>query len=386
LQLEWRLRPCPKSSTTRKPGHSPPKFSYRQLIEATDLALYTTDAKGHILFFNQAAATLWGREPVVGQDLWCGSWRIFTLDGSPLPHDECPMATAIKEDRTIRGVEIVVEQPGGRRATILPYPTPLHDASGKLVGAVNLLVDISARHGVEATRRHAGEIEDEFLGLVSHELRTPIATVLGNAIMLSRRAQLLSDEDKSQALADIVSAGEKLQRIIENLLLLTRMEAGAVEALEPVLPSAAIAAAVESFRERAPSRHIAVALEPGLPIVSGQPALLSLVLENLLGNADRYSPPEAPIMMLARQNDAGQVEICVRDFGLGLEQTEIEKVFTPFYRSARVRALTKGMGLGLAVSKRAIEAQHGRIWAVNRPDGGSDFVFSLQVLPGETQR
>lgn len=125
----------------------------RELLEALPAAVYTTDAAGRITFYNQAAARLAGRTPTVGKDEWCVTWRLFKPDGTPLPHDECPMAVALKENRPIRGEEIVAERPDGKRVPVIPYPTPIHDDSGALVGAVNMLVDISERKAAEAALR-----------------------------------------------------------------------------------------------------------------------------------------------------------------------------------------------------------------------------------------
>ena len=114
-----------------------------QLLEALPVAIYTTDAEGRITFFNEAAAAFWGHRPTLGSDQWCGSWRLFWPDGRPLPHDQCPMALTLKEGRPIRGVEAIAERPDGTRVSFMPYPTPLHDESGRLIGAINLLVDLT---------------------------------------------------------------------------------------------------------------------------------------------------------------------------------------------------------------------------------------------------
>ncbi len=121
----------------------------RELLDALPAAVYTTDAAGRITFFNQAAVEFSGRRPELGSDRWCVSWRLFRPDGTPLPHDECPMAIALKEDRPIRGIGAIAERPDGTRVHFMPYPTPLHDSSGALVGAVNMLVDITARKNAE---------------------------------------------------------------------------------------------------------------------------------------------------------------------------------------------------------------------------------------------
>ena len=121
------------------------QFWWRDLVRALPAAIYTTDARGRITFYNDAAAELWGSRPEIGKSEWCGSWKLYWPDGTPLPHDECPMAVALKTGRAVRGVEAVAERPDGTRVPFMPYPTPLFDASGRLIGAVNMLVDLTDR-------------------------------------------------------------------------------------------------------------------------------------------------------------------------------------------------------------------------------------------------
>ena len=117
----------------------------RQLIDGLPAAIYVTDSKGFITYFNDAATALWGRRPALHSDQWCGSWRLYRLDGTPMPHDQCPMAIALKQGRPIRGRQAIAERPDGTRVSFMPFPTPLYDASGALAGAVNMLIDISER-------------------------------------------------------------------------------------------------------------------------------------------------------------------------------------------------------------------------------------------------
>jgi PAS domain S-box-containing protein len=108
-----------------------------------------TDAEGRLTFYNEAAVELWGCRPELGGTEFYGSWKLYRPDGKPLPHDKCPMALALRERRPIRGMEAVAERPDGTRIPFIPYPTPLFDASGRLTGAVNMLVDISERKRAE---------------------------------------------------------------------------------------------------------------------------------------------------------------------------------------------------------------------------------------------
>ena len=131
-----------------------------ELLQALPAAVYATDAAGRITFYNEAAAALWGCRPELGKSEWCGSWRLYWPDGRPMPHDECPMAIALKEKRPIHGAEAMAERPDGTRVPFLAYPTPLYDELGALTGAVNMLVDITGRKEVDHAARRFAAIVD----------------------------------------------------------------------------------------------------------------------------------------------------------------------------------------------------------------------------------
>ncbi len=115
----------------------------QQLVRELPAGVYSCDAQGRINFYNKAAAKLWGREPEVGKEQWCGSWKIFKPDGAPVPLDSCPMAIAIKEGRAIMGEELIVERFDGTRSNVLVYPQPEFTLSGELAGAINMVFDIT---------------------------------------------------------------------------------------------------------------------------------------------------------------------------------------------------------------------------------------------------
>jgi PAS domain S-box-containing protein len=137
------------------------------LLHALPAAVYTTDAAGRITFYNEAAAALWGCRPKLNTDQWCGSWRMYWPDGTPLPHDQCPMAVAVREGRsfTASGQEAVAERPDGTRVPFIAFPSVLRDQAGAVVGAVNMFFDISERKGAEAASRRA---EEEFRDFVEN--------------------------------------------------------------------------------------------------------------------------------------------------------------------------------------------------------------------------
>jgi len=191
---------------------------FRELLGALPAAVYTTDAAGRITYYNEAAAALWGQRPHIGASEWCGSWKLYWPDGRPMPHDECPMAVAVKEDRPARDMEAVCERPDGTRVPFIAYPTPLHDEAGLLVGAVNTLVDISERKRTE-------EQQALLVRELHHRVKNTLATVqaimgstarssttidefktalIGRIGSLAKTHLLLSDESRVTTFADIV--------------------------------------------------------------------------------------------------------------------------------------------------------------------------------------
>src|SRR6476659_10150058 len=191
---------------------------FRELLGALPAAVYTTDAAGRITYYNDAAAALWGHRPPLGTSEWCGSWKLFWPDGTPLPHDQCPMAVALKEDRAVRGMEAAAERPDGTRVPFIPYPTPIHDETGKLVGAVNMLVDIT-------DRKRAEEQHNLLVRELHHRVKNTLAMVqaitgstaratdniedfktalLGRIQSLAKTHLLLSDEERSVNFAHVL--------------------------------------------------------------------------------------------------------------------------------------------------------------------------------------
>jgi PAS domain S-box-containing protein len=125
-----------------------------RLLSALDrlpAPVYVTDAEGFVTYFNPSCIGFAGRTPRVGKDRWCVSWKLFTDDGEFLPHDRCPTADAIHGRRKIRGVSAVAERPDGTRVHFIPHPTPLLSEDGELLGAVNILIDVTEQ-------RQAGEL------------------------------------------------------------------------------------------------------------------------------------------------------------------------------------------------------------------------------------
>ena len=180
---------------------------FRELLDALPAAVYTTDAAGRVTYYNDAAATLWGHRPPLGSSEWCGSWKLFWPDGTPLRHDECPMAVALKENRAVRGMEAAAERPDGTRVPFIPYPTPIHDETGKLIGAVNMLVDITER-------KRAEEQQALLVRELHHRVKNTLATV--QAIMGSTARVVDNIEDFKTALFGRIQSLSKTHLLLAD--------------------------------------------------------------------------------------------------------------------------------------------------------------------------
>ena len=358
---------------------------YQQFLKALGVATYTTDAAGRITFFNDAAAELWGRRPTLGEE-WCGSLQLLHVDGSPMRHDECPMAIALREKRAVRGGQAFAVRPDGSKVRFEAYPSPLFDDGNRLIGAVNVLVDVTERHRAEeaslvSARALAASnaVKDEFLGLVSHELRTPVTTIYGNARLLQERGAHLDDSVKASMLEDMVADADRLHSIIENLLHLTRLGSGTAPDFEPYVLERVVERAVRSYAARHTAREIRFSTVITSAVVDADETYLTLLVDNLLTNAEKYSEADTPIdvEITASQNE---VTVAVLDRGIGFGDDPPETLFEPFFRSRQAREAASGLGIGLALCKRITTALGGRIWAVPREGGGAEIGFALPIL------
>jgi PAS domain S-box-containing protein len=154
-----------------KLGRLANELQWQALLRSLPVAVYMTDAKGWITFFNDAAARLWGLEPEIGKARYNGAWKLLRPDGTPLPHDEAPLALSLRDRRPNLGVDTIIERPDGRRVRVIAYPTPLFNALGTVTGAVNVLIDVTERYQAElAAQRLAAIVESSDDAILAKDL------------------------------------------------------------------------------------------------------------------------------------------------------------------------------------------------------------------------
>jgi PAS domain S-box-containing protein len=149
---------------------------WRSVLDALPVPIYTTDPHGSVTFWNRACVEFAGREPQLGRDRWCVSWKIFTTTGDHLPHHDCPMAHAIRQRRPIRESIAIAERPDGTRVAFKPYPTPLFDDRGELTGAINMLIDVTDEQSA-ALHEQAERCRRLASALYSREASTVLKTM-----------------------------------------------------------------------------------------------------------------------------------------------------------------------------------------------------------------
>jgi PAS domain S-box-containing protein len=303
------------------------------LLSAIPVALYTTDAKGRITYFNEAAVELAGRTPTLGQDEWCVTWKLYWPDGTPLPHDQCPMAMALKEGRPIRGYEAVAERPDGTRVPFIPYPTPIFDANGNVVGAINMLVDISLRKEAE-TQQHI------LLNELNHRVKNNMQMLQSLLSSASRNARSPEAKRSLEDATARVSAMAAAQRVLYG-----HSRADHFDGPEFVK------SVCETVKQAFPPQ-IAVVYEAEAVELANDIAMpLALVLNELVTNAAKYGVDGNQAgtirVALARKDDT-MLCLTVEDDGPGFDLDEVRD------RSSGVsivQGLARQLGGALIVSR-----------------------------------
>jgi PAS domain S-box-containing protein len=280
-----------------------------ELLAAIPAAIYTTDAQGKITYFNQAAVEFSGRTPELGSDEWCVTWKLFMPDGTPLPHDQCPMAVALREGCAVRGAEAVAERPDGTRVPFIPFPTPLRDSSGKVTGAINMLVDISERRQAETQQRL-------LLDELNHRTKNNMQMLQS---LLFSAARTAHSEEARKVLNEAsarIAAMAAAQRVLYG-----RSDASRFAA-EEFLP-----AVCETIRQLLPPEtRIECGTAHGV-LSNGVAMPLALILNELLTNAVKHGIKDHARegVRVSLTGEGGRLALCVEDDGEGFDLEEVRK-------------------------------------------------------------
>ena len=379
---------------------------FRRLLDKLPVAAYTCDAGGLITYYNQHALQIWGREPSLNNsvDRFCGSFKLFATDGTPVLHDQCWMARAVREQREYNGCEIVIERPDGSRVTAIAHANPIQDDSGKLLGAVNVLIDITERKQSEqalqalknelaanvSDLQDSARLKDEFLATLAHELRNPLAPIRNSLHILRLSGELTPAGERIHEMME--RQVNHLVHLVDDLMEVSRISRGRIELRKERIALAAIVRhAVETSRPLidAAGHQLAISLPTEVVMLDGDEVRLAQVLSSLLNNAARYTEPGGQIWLTARRAGS-HVTISVRDTGQGIRADMLPRVFDMFMQVDPRNQCQGGLGIGLTLVKRLTEMHGGQVEAKSAgPGQGSEFLVQLplaEVFNSHTDR
>jgi two-component system, OmpR family, sensor histidine kinase KdpD len=247
--------------------------------------------------------------------------------------------------------------------------------------AAQMALAIERASLTEETERARREIEAEqlrssLLSSVSHDLRTPLAVITGSTSTLLHGGTGISEVTRQDLLKTVLEEAERLNRLIRNLLDMTRLESGAVKVKKEWLPlEELVGSALNRLDARLAGREVHVELARDLPLVPCDAVLIEQTLINLLENAAKYSSGSIDISATGRE---AEIVVEVADRGPGIQAGQEQRVFEKFQRAGREGG-PEGVGLGLTICRAIVSAHGGRIWVENRPDGGASFKFALPI-------
>ena len=250
------------------------------------------------------------------------------------------------------------------------YNSVLYDSGGKMMSVMSEVEDVTEHRRID-------QAKDEFISLVSHELRNPLTVILGS-VQTALSPGLSADEIKF-LLQNAAEGGHSMEQIIANLLELSRYQANRLTLAREQVDVALLAQkAVERVKLFHPLHRYYFDIDSKFPLVSADPVRIELILYNLVENAAKYSPHESEIRVKIERGEKG-VAISVKDQGIGVPAERISELFEPFQRLVDQSEHAKGLGLGLVVCKRLVEAHGGKIWAESAAHKGSTFYFTLPL-------
>jgi PAS domain S-box-containing protein len=368
----------------------------REVIDALPVAIYATDANGALTHFNQTTVEFFGCTLELGNKNWCKDLILFHPDGSSIPYEQSPMSIVYQKDHQLAGIEGIVERPDKSRVNFVAYPTLLRDTSGKIMGGINMLIDITERkrldqvlleNNIELNKaknlaEKANRAKSDFLSNMSHELRTPLNAILGFAQLIDASNPPPTPSQK-RSVTQILQAGWYLLDLINEILDLTLIESGRLSlSMEMVSLPDLMRECQTMVEPQALNRNITLNFPDfnSAFLVSADNTRLKQVLINLLSNAIKYNRPNGKVKVTCSECGSGRARINIEDTGEGLSPEQLSQLFQPFNRLGKENSNEEGTGIGLVMTKRLIKLMNGKISVSSEVGQGT--LFSIELSMG----
>ena len=334
------------------------------------------DTNGRINYPTGQAIT----ESLHAADLSVAQWVMDHNEIAGQGTDTLPGAEAVyfplSNKETVLGVLVLL--PVNLRRVFLPEQQKLLETFIAQIAQAITRVRLTEQARKAQVEMEAERLRNSLLSSISHDLRTPLATIVGSASALVEEDNTLKAENKRELSRAIYDEAQRMSTLVNNILDMARLDAGAVELNKQWVPlEEMIGAVLTLLQKRLTGRLVTVKLPPGIPMIYVDAVMIEQVLINLLENVLRYTPEGSPVEIRAEASPSA-VEISVADRGPGIPEGSENKLFEKFYRVQR-EAAQSGVGLGLTICRAIIEAHGGRIQAQNRPTGGAVFSFMIPL-------
>jgi len=349
-------------------------------IETIPAALMIFNVDGSVRLRNRAATEVFGIEPQnpeLRKNYW-GRFKRIAKDGSAIPPEEWISARALRGD-TSRNEELEIHHPDGRVFPILASGAPLRNELGHVAGAVVAFQDISRLREVD-------RMKDEFVSIVSHELRTPLTSIRGSVQLVLDEPTSVPDAEHRQLLQIALNNCERLVRIINDILDVSKIESGNLSLRKKAVNvSDLVRQSVDVLAN--PARNASVTLQVNVPAsirpVMVDPDRIVQALVNLLSNAVKFAPANSTVSVTVSGSEH-MVTIAVADHGEGIAPENLNRLFRKFQQVDSSSSRRKGgTGLGLAITKALVEQHGGRIVVDSELHKGTRFSFTLPTATAE---
>lgn len=356
----------------------------KSITDNATTALFILDSDQNCVFMNPAAEKLTGFsfDEVRGRGTSLHELIHHTRpDGSPYPLSECPIDRAFPTQSQMRGEEVFVHR-DGHFYEVAFAASPIKEVSGQVVGTVIEVRDITERKAIELALRDADRRKDEFIATLAHELRNPLAPI-SNLLAVMKGSETDAELVRS-SLETIERQLAKMVRLVDDLLDVSRISRNSIELkLEPIELSSAfrdvLVVCSPMIEQHGHSFDLKLPDEP--VYLNADPARISQILCNLINNACKFTPNKGSIHLKAERRN-GDVEIKVRDSGVGIPRDQLDRIFDMFAQvGGPMKDARGGLGIGLALAKQLIEMHGGSITGYSEGEGtGTEFVVRLPAM------
>ena len=351
------------------------KAYIENLVESAGDAIISTDMEDRILTWNRGAEVIfgYGKEEAIGQGL-----ALLLPPGRLKELEE--IRNKVRITGVVRNLEVARKRKDDTIIEAALAVSPIHDTTGNVIGFLHLAKDITEKKRYEQRLKELDKMKSDFVSNVSHELRTPLTAIKASVDNMLDGLTGQLNEKQIRYLARIKSNTDRLARLINDILDLSRIESGKIDLKPAALPLVAVTREVaESLRpvavEKLISLEVVTSSDTSVAAWADRDKITQ-VLMNLIGNALKFTPAHGRVSVAVDRNGDEWVKVSVVDTGPGIPAEEASKIFDKFYQVAKV-GKARGTGLGLAISKALVEMHGGEISVHSNADRGSTFSFTL---------